>query len=177
VEAEHLSREVVGRFLRSPYFSKSLVSSKNVALYRALPRELDLSSLEPVLIEAGAKLLFPRMGSREAQEPEFVEVDSDTAWETGPYGIREPHRDHPAVDPASIHIVFVPGTAYGTRGERVGMGRGHYDRFLARVKAPIRVALSYDFQLFERIETEAWDQPVDWIVTEKRDLRLGPVRL
>lgn len=168
-----LSRNVIGRFLESSGLLNSALTGLGFALYQALPGELDLSLLEEKLQAAGVRLFFPRI-----VEPfegiEFVEMGAQNArWEEGPYGIRQPHHELPAVSSAEIGMIFVPGSAFGLQGERVGMGKGYYDRFLARVTKPLRVALAYDFQLFERIQTQPWDQPVDWIVTETREVRIS----
>jgi 5-formyltetrahydrofolate cyclo-ligase len=175
-----LSRVVVERFLKSLALNGHPLQGVNVALYQALPSELSLALLEPALLKLGAHLLFPRIVSHALSaagtDIEFVPmpVGADgLLWQEGPYGIREPHRGLPAVDPRSLGIILVPGSAYGLQGERVGMGRGYYDRFLARVPEPLRVALAYDFQLFDRIELNSWDQPVDWVITEKREVRTG----
>jgi 5-formyltetrahydrofolate cyclo-ligase len=160
-----LSRQRVGE-LSSPDRWKG----RSIALYQALPAELNLTSLERKFEEWGARLFFPRVMS--SKSIEFVEMSArDAVWEEGPYGIKEPHRDLLAVDGACLDAIFVPGSAYGTSGERIGMGRGYYDRFLARLPGLVRLALAFDFQLFERISVNPWDQPVDWIVTETREIR------
>jgi 5-formyltetrahydrofolate cyclo-ligase len=175
-----LSRVVVERFLKSRALNGLSLQGVNVALYQALPTELSLAMLEPVLLDLGARLFFPRIVSHAhstaSTDIEFVPMPlgaDGSLWQEGPYGIREPHRDLLAVNPRSLGIILVPGSAYGLQGERVGMGRGYYDRFLARVPEPLRVALAYDFQLFDRIELNSWDEPVDWVITEKREVRTG----
>jgi 5-formyltetrahydrofolate cyclo-ligase len=68
-------------------------------------------------------------------------------------------------------LIIVPGVAFGRQGERLGMGGGFYDRFLARIPDVIRVVLAFDFQLLDELEQQHWDQPVDWIVTETEEVR------
>lgn len=161
---------VVERFLALSHLPAVRWKGRSVALYQALPSELDLAPLERALESCGARLFFPRIVL--TAEIEFVEMGArDAVWQEGPYGIREPHRDLAATDGASLDVIFVPGSAYGTAGERIGMGRGYYDRFLARLPALVRLALAFDFQLFERISLNPWDQSVDWIVTETREVR------
>jgi 5-formyltetrahydrofolate cyclo-ligase len=66
-------------------------------------------------------------------------------------------------------VVFVPGVAFDAAGNRLGRGKGWYDRILARLddKATL-VALSYDFQVVEKVPTEARDRKVHYIVTETK---------
>lgn len=151
----------------------------NVALYRALPGELDLHSLEKALKEHGANLSYPRVLASGGLE--FLEVPDPHSldhWKTGPYGISEPHPELQKTDPKSFHCVVVPGVAFGRSGERVGRGKGYYDRFLSHIaplehgNGALRVALAFDFQLFPQLEQKDWDQPVHWIMTEQQDIRL-----
>jgi 5-formyltetrahydrofolate cyclo-ligase len=150
----------------------------NIALYRALPGELDLHSLEKFFMEHGAKLSYPRV--IESGDLEFLEVPDPHSldhWKTGPYGISEPHPELKKTEPKSFQCVVVPGVAFGRSGERVGRGKGYYDRFLAHIDpdpqfGALRIALAFDFQLFPQLEQKDWDQPVHWIMTEQQDIRL-----
>jgi 5-formyltetrahydrofolate cyclo-ligase len=152
-------------------------------MYQALPSELSLYDLEKRLLVYGTRLFFPRILNAEElahRDMEFVEIAPDEvltgekahqAWQEGPYGIHEPHPGLPAVDPKELDVMIVPGVAFGRQGERLGMGGGYYDRFLARIPAVLKVVLAFDFQLLDELEQQQWDQPVDWIVTETEEVR------
>jgi 5-formyltetrahydrofolate cyclo-ligase len=171
-EVERLSTRVVDRFFKLSGLTSQKLDGRKVALYQAMPSELTLAPLEKRL---APPYYFPRIFDRAAREIEFVEAQSDSpqSWQEGPYGIQEPHPELTAIAPGELELIFVPGVAFGLHGERVGMGGGYYDRFLARVPDAIRVGLAFDFQLQERLEQNPWDQPMDWIVTESREYR-GP---
>lgn len=86
----------------------------------------------------------------------------------GAYNIREsaPAFFRP-VEAAQIDLVIVPGVVFDRRGNRVGYGKGYFDRFLRSpgLGAPV-VALAFALQVVPVIEAEAHDVPVDAIVTE-----------
>lgn len=68
---------------------------------------------------------------------------------------------------SDIDAVLVPGLAFDKSGGRMGFGKGYYDRLLENSTAT-KIALCYEFQLFDKIPTEAHDVPMDIIVTEEK---------
>lgn len=172
-ELSRASEIVVYRFLKSP--AANLCLQGPVALYQALPGELDVSSLARHFESKKIPVCYPRIVDRNNGIMEFAAPgDAPEDWQEGPYGIREPHSKLPPVDPKTIPVIIVPGLAFGVQGQRIGQGGGFYDRFLARVPDAIKIALAFDFQLLEDFPNEAerpWDQKMDWILTESRDLR------
>lgn len=72
------------------------------------------------------------------------------------------------VDPKTIDIVFVPGSAFDLQGGRLGYGGGFYDRFLA-IDSPqaIRIGLAYEEQFVDQLPLQPHDQRMDMVVTEE----------
>lgn len=66
----------------------------------------------------------------------------------------------------SIDLVIVPGLAFSANGERLGMGGGYYDRFLAEVSAP-KVGIVCQALLLDSIPSSSHDMAMDWVVTER----------
>ena len=66
-----------------------------------------------------------------------------------------------------ISLVLVPGTAFDMQMNRMGFGKGYYDKLLERLSA-IKAGLCYDFQLLSEIPHSAHDIPMDIIITEER---------
>ncbi|MCM1336934.1 MAG: 5-formyltetrahydrofolate cyclo-ligase [Candidatus Amulumruptor caecigallinarius] len=105
---------------------------------------------------------------------DILPFDADTLAE-GAYRIMEPAAGSP-VSIDSIDLVIVPGVAYDRHGNRVGRGKGFYDRLLADCRAA-KVGIAYDFQLLDDdIDADPHDAPVDIIITERRYLRPSPPR-
>jgi len=91
--------------------------------------------------------------------------------ELGSYDIFEPKKEcirEISVD--KIDLIIVPGVAFDLSGNRMGHGKGYYDKLLGKTKA-ITVGLAFKFQLVENIPTELHDKPVDIIITEKQIIR------
>ena len=72
-------------------------------------------------------------------------------------------------DIAQIDLFLVPGIVWDRLGYRVGFGGGYFDRLLASARADaLKVGLAFEFQLIESVPREAWDIPVDVLITETR---------
>lgn len=61
-------------------------------------------------------------------------------------------------------MVVVPAVAYDRSGNRVGRGKGYYDRLLGETKA-LKIGVAYDFQLVDEIDAEPHDVSVDIVIT------------
>lgn len=70
-------------------------------------------------------------------------------------------------DLSDVDLIIVPSLAVSLAGHRVGYGGGYYDRLLRNSFAP-KVALAFEFQLFDYIENSIHDIRVDKIITERR---------
>jgi len=71
-------------------------------------------------------------------------------------------------------VVFLPGLVFDSLGNRLGRGIGWYDRLLKTMgKGAVFVALAYEFQMVDEVPTEAWDEKVDYVITEKRVIDCG----
>jgi 5-formyltetrahydrofolate cyclo-ligase len=71
-------------------------------------------------------------------------------------------------------IVFVPGLAFDLHGNRLGRGKGWYDRALASLGGQARfIALAFEFQIVDEVPTDSWDRKVHHIITERRIIDCG----
>ena len=93
----------------------------------------------------------------------FICMDDLSQVEKGYAGIPEPIANGPiANDPHAL--VLMPGLAFDPQGHRIGYGGGFYDRFLAAEPQHPTLALCYDFQMLDHLETEQFDIPVDTVL-------------
>lgn len=131
----------------------------NIMLYHSLADEL--STREFIDKWHTTKHFFlPRVNGLDL---EVLPYDR-TRMHLGAFHIEEPDGDETA-DIDDIDLIVVPGVAYDRAGNRVGRGKGYYDRLLSRAKA-VTIGVGYDFQLFDSIEAEPHDIPVDIVITE-----------
>jgi 5-formyltetrahydrofolate cyclo-ligase len=132
-----------------------------VAGYHPLGSEISpLAAMEEARA-VGAIAAFPCF-SNPAKPFRFVAGDP---LEPGPFGIMQPARRHPEVEP---DLVLVPLIAIDGAGTRLGRGKGHYDRALVRLrKSGARlIGLGWPMQrLTETIPADPWDVPLDGFAT------------
>lgn len=81
------------------------------------------------------------------------------------FGIGEPTGKE-YTDLASVEVIVVPGVAFDRQRNRMGRGRGFYDRLLKGTPNAVKVGVAYDFQVLDTIPTEPHDVKMDRIVTE-----------
>ena len=128
-----------------------------VAGYHQLGSEISpLAAMEEARA-VGAIAAFPCF-SNPAKPFRFVAGDP---LEPGPFGIMQPAKRHPEVQP---DLVLVPLIAIDGAGTRLGRGKGHYDRALVRLKksGARLIGLGWPMQrLTETIPADAWDVPLD----------------
>ena len=93
----------------------------------------------------------------------------EISFRLGAFGIREPKEGDCNLVPAdTIDLVVVPGLAFDPQGGRIGYGKGYYDRLLKHLKPHIpRIALAFDFQIYDAVPQDESDAPVNLIITEK----------
>ena len=138
--------------------------SETVALYKAIGGEVDLDALFSICWKAGKRTFIPIFNAKE-KIYEMAEVLAETQYSTGHYGIREPL--FPTLYPMhQIDLIAVPGVAFDRKGNRLGRGRGYYDRLLDGFPG-VSVAVAFGFQILPDIPCEAHDQSVDAIVTAR----------
>ncbi|TPE61009.1 5-formyltetrahydrofolate cyclo-ligase [Sandaracinobacter neustonicus] len=129
--------------------------------YAAMGDEIDPQALEQAAIAAGWQIAFPRV----TEGPLSFHSAAYAALTPGYKGIAEPPATAPLVRPDTL---LVPLLAVDRAGNRLGQGKGHYDRTLAALRAsgPLRaIGLAWDMQLLDSLPAEPWDQPLDAIAT------------
>ena len=134
--------------------------SKNILLYSSLPDELDTAAIINACLSQGKDIYLPRV---EGDDIVILKAN-DTHLAIGSYNIYEPTGDNVITDKSIIDVAIIPGMAFDKNGNRLGRGKGYYDRFLSDFKGT-KIGLGYDFQLLDSIPTEAHDKCMDWIVT------------
>ncbi|MAP96347.1 MAG: 5-formyltetrahydrofolate cyclo-ligase [Ponticaulis sp.] len=141
-----------------------------VSGYIAIGSELDPAPLLERLRSLGAEICYPRVEADDQMT--FRRVASENELEDGPFGLKQPTDDAQIVAPG---LILTPLLAFDAAGNRLGYGKGHYDRALETLKSERSVfvcGLAYSGQEVLKIPAESTDIPLDWLVTENGSIPL-----
>lgn len=131
-----------------------------VLLYHSLPDEVNTHSLIRELRQKGKKVILPTVVGDELELHEYVD-DSSLALSSS-YNIQE--SNGPLLsDYESIDLAIIPGMAFTVAGDRLGRGKGYYDRLLPHLSCPLW-GLAFDFQIVEEIPVEPHDIRMDRVI-------------
>ncbi len=153
-ERREAARAVFETLEQTPAF----ILAERILIYHSLPDEL--STLEFLDKWHTRKQFFlPRVNGVNLELLPYER----TSLRLGAFHIEEPTEGTP-VDPATMELIIVPGVAFDRRGNRLGRGKGFYDRLLATTRA-MTIGVGYDFQLVDELPVEPHDTPVRLVIT------------
>ncbi|GHE80473.1 5-formyltetrahydrofolate cyclo-ligase [Thalassotalea profundi] len=148
---------------------------KNIAIYLSNDGELETELVIKWCWKQGITTYLPVIHPFSKGHLLFLHYHQDSVMQTNKYGILEPKLNIQNIIPAqNLDIIFTPLVAFDTKGNRIGMGGGFYDRTLAKWyqdyrtnphATPRPIGIAHDCQKVEDIPTQSWDIPLPEIIT------------
>jgi 5-formyltetrahydrofolate cyclo-ligase len=159
-EVRDKSRIIMGKVLALP----KVACAREICVYANVGSEVVTLPLIDELLKLGKSVYVPLVNGTEM---DFYKVSSTRELVEGFHGIPEPDGTTSVYDGDGDGAVMVmPGLAFDKSLNRVGYGGGYYDRYLATRRAFFKLAVCFKEQLFDAIEAEDTDMPVDMLVTD-----------
>lgn len=168
IEQRQASLGVCRQLITLPAFLRS----QRIAVYFSNDGEINLDPLIAAAWKMGKTLYLPVLHPFKSGELVFMEYHAGQSMVKNRFGIPEPvsHRDSRC--PAwLLDLILTPLVGFDEAGNRMGMGGGFYDRTFAflrdgsKPRRPALLGLAHECQKVDSITTEAWDIPMDAIVT------------
>ena len=130
----------------------------HIAIFASLKDEIDTFPLIEALLKLDKSIYLPRV---EKQDINFYQIHSldELKVSDNKYRIREPQGDNP-VNPNELEVIVCPGVAFDNNNNRLGHGKGYYDRYLLTCSA-YKIGICYKEQLFIEIPTNDQDIKMD----------------
>lgn len=163
VSCQKKSQKIIDRIFSSSEFEKAFIIHTYIPSKKN--REVDTFPLIKKAFIEGKKVIVPKISGE--GELEHIELTSTDELEKNHLGIPEPSngKTYPI---SKLDLVIVPMVAGDLQKNRLGYGKGYYDRFLEKCPA-IKMGLLFDCQLYEnKLPVESFDIPLDILVTESQ---------
>ena len=141
--------------------------AKNIGVYVSFKKEVETIKIIEKLLKDGKNIYSPVMDI-EKERFSFAKISSLDSMIENKYGVLEP-TEKELVDVSKIEVFLVPGAVFDLQGNRIGWGKGYYDKFFGENKTNgTKIGLFFEFQKVEAIDPESFDVKMDFIVTEKQ---------
>jgi 5-formyltetrahydrofolate cyclo-ligase len=149
---------IKNKLLRNKVFRKA----KIVMFYIAFGGEVNTAEMIKEAKKIGKIICVPVCRKdRETMQPAILE--DNARLKKGPYGVLEPAAKA-KVKPEDLDLVIVPGLAFDKKCNRLGRGKGCYDRFLNKLSDTPSIGLAFDFQILPLIPATAHDVSVKKVI-------------
>jgi 5-formyltetrahydrofolate cyclo-ligase len=165
------SRAAARRLIAEPEYRRA----ETMMIYLSLPHEADTTAIVLQAWQDGKRVVAPQVSweSRQMIPIEIRDLDTEVAA-NNQLGVREPISGQ-VIPVRQIDLVIVPGLGFDPFGNRLGRGRGFYDRFLGRAEfAGTACGFALEEQLVDSIPAGPLDQKVHMLVTDAQVRRFDP---
>jgi len=164
-----LSTKIIGTLMELPEFK----NCKNIMLYISFNKEVDTYPLASFCLNNGKTVIAPYCIQSERKIIPFKINNLTSNLTKSSFGVMEPKHDSlQTVNIKDIDLIIVPGVVFDENCNRIGFGAGYYDRFLSRLsKNTSTIGIAYDYQIIDKVPTDQYDVPLNFIITEKRIIR------
>jgi 5-formyltetrahydrofolate cyclo-ligase len=171
-------RQAAAGLARVMKHQKIFLYSRRIAFYICNDGEID----PELLLESALKMskqcylpvLKPDFDHPKKNQLLFSRCGRNSCLIPNKFGIYEPDiRQQPWISPQSLDLILLPLVAFDLSGNRLGMGKGYYDRSLEFISGgnywhrPRLLGLAHECQLSDGLVSNDWDVPLDGIVTDR----------
>ena len=148
--------------------TKEFKKAQSIGTYYPVRSEVKTSEIIKHSLATKKTIGLPRI--IDSNRIEFFKIMEnsfeDIKLTKGKYGIVENLMSDSIVE--EMDLLIIPGIAFDLQGNRIGYGKGYYDRFLSTRKVNYIIGLAFENQIVKKIPTDEYDIPVDVLFTEKR---------
>ena len=138
----------------------TLLPSGSICIYNSLPSEVDTKAI----IEYFSKSRQVYLPVVDGEDILLVKVNKDTKYQAGSWGISEPIGERLSPKDVRPAVTITPLLGADKKLNRLGKGKGYYDRFLPLTVNAYKIGICFGFQIVDKIPTEETDIAMDDIV-------------
>jgi 5-formyltetrahydrofolate cyclo-ligase len=154
-----------GAITKAVLSDPDVVVAACVHVYLSTSVEVSTDEIIRVLIDRGVTVLVPWMLADGSMSTTLLSADDvGSIRRAGPGGVPSAPVFR-AAELSAIDVVVVPVVGFDHRNHRIGMGAGHYDRFLATHRAATTIGLAYECQRVDSVPIDPHDVALSKIIT------------
>lgn len=156
-QLENMSFCIMSKLLDHPKIKKA----KTILIYHSLPDEVYTHSAILKLQNEGKTLVLPAVIGNGTMETR--EYKNTQELKTGAFNIKEPSGKQ-YTDLKNIDVAVIPGVAFDIHNNRLGRGKGYYDKFLPSIPQAYKIGICFDFQKLQKVPTDTNDICMDEVL-------------
>ena len=141
--------------------NENVQKAKNILIYVSLDYEVDTKNLIKEFLK-NKNVYVPRI---ENQDIKFYKIKSFKDLTRGSFNILEPTTNH-IFSNNKESVIIVPGLLFDKNNNRLGYGKGYYDRFLENNNL-YKIGLTYSELLIDELEVEDFDIKMNEVIEER----------
>lgn len=149
-----MSTPIVQKLLAHPHIQ----AAKIIMLYASLTDEVYTHDLIKQLSAQGKTILLPVVTGEHTMK--ICYYTGENQVKEGSFGIMEPMGEE-FTNYQQIDVALIPGMAFDKHGNRLGRGKGYYDRFLSQAPSVYKIGVCFPFQRVDEVPTEENDVRMD----------------
>ena len=152
-QIEKFSKSVYEKFIALDFIKEN----DSFFVYNSIKNEVDTQYIIDRLKNLKKTISYPLTIGGEM----VAVIPTNDEWRIGDFGIKIPKKYKTT---NSVDVAVIPLLACDKNLNRIGYGKGYYDKFL-KENPCIKIGVCYDFQVIENITPNEWDIPLDYIIT------------
>ncbi len=162
-------RKAKSKMIQEKIISAAVYKEAEIILsYMNYKSEVETEELVLKALKEGKKVYCPKVNG---DTMEFYRVSSIEDTEIGCMGIREPFAEEAKLlreSDISIGkcLMIMPGSAFDKDRNRIGYGKGYYDKYLNQYSGLSTIAICYDCQIVDKVPKEEYDIKPDAVISE-----------
>ena len=153
--------EMSHRIMSSLLSHRRVKAAETILMYCSLPDEVATHEVLDTLVAMGKTVLLPVVTGETTMQ--LCIYRDSTDLETGAYNILEPTSE-PFDRLREIDVAVVPGMAFDSCCNRMGRGKGYYDRFLPLLPQAYKIGVCFPFQRLDEIPATPFDVKMDEVL-------------
>ncbi|MFH1587960.1 MAG: 5-formyltetrahydrofolate cyclo-ligase [Candidatus Diapherotrites archaeon] len=162
------SLEITKKIFCLPEF----INSKKIMVYHSFKEEVETQELIEKSIEFDKEVFIPGIEDEKKCLMQCIKLEKGikTEMEKDCFGICIPKNKNSVLNPEKLDLVIVPGIAFDLKGNRLGWGKGYFDRFLKKTNEKcIFIGLGFEEQISEKeLPSDEMDVKIHLLITEEK---------